>query len=125
MQCPGCNHEAAQAEFGDPLRCPVCGAFYAKALAARQKREAELAERTREAADQARVIKTGQAKQVQGRVAPTARVESQPVTVVDIQMPFWSMVTFMVKWSIAAIPALMILAIIISVPFTLLGVLVR
>jgi uncharacterized membrane protein (DUF4010 family) len=31
------------------------------------------------------------------------------VTVVDIKMPFWSMVTFMVKWSIAAIPAIIIL----------------
>ena len=31
------------------------------------------------------------------------------VTVVDIKMPFWSMVVFMVKWAIAAIPALLIL----------------
>lgn len=33
------------------------------------------------------------------------------VTVVDIKMPFWSMVVFMVKWSIAAIPAILILVI--------------
>lgn len=125
MQCPSCNHEAAQAEFGDPLRCPACGAFYAKALASRQKRDAELSERTREATDQARAINAGQAWQPSARVVPDARVESQPVTVVDIEMPFWSMVTFMVKWSIAAIPALLILAFIISVPFTLLGVLVK
>ena len=32
------------------------------------------------------------------------------VVVTDIDMPFWSMVSFMVKWSIAAIPALIILA---------------
>ena len=31
------------------------------------------------------------------------------VTVVDIQMPFGSMVGFMVKWTIASIPALIIL----------------
>jgi len=31
------------------------------------------------------------------------------VVVVDIKMPFWSMVKFMVKWSIAAIPAVVIL----------------
>ncbi|PKG00471.1 hypothetical protein Y019_14095 [Alcanivorax sp. 97CO-6] len=30
--------------------------------------------------------------------------------IVDIDMPFGSMVTFMVKWSLASIPALMILA---------------
>ena len=31
------------------------------------------------------------------------------VVVTDIQMPFWSMVTFMVKWSLASIPAFIIL----------------
>ncbi len=34
------------------------------------------------------------------------------VIVTDIHMPFWSMVRFMVKWAIAAIPALIILAVI-------------
>jgi hypothetical protein len=35
--------------------------------------------------------------------------ESNQMIVVDIRMPFWSMVTFMVKWAIAAIPAVIIL----------------
>jgi len=34
------------------------------------------------------------------------------VNIVDIKMPFWSMVIFMVKATIASIPALIILAII-------------
>ncbi len=33
----------------------------------------------------------------------------QAVVVTDIRMPFFSMVIFMVKWAIAAIPALCIL----------------
>ncbi len=33
----------------------------------------------------------------------------QEVTVTDINMPFWSMVVFMVKWAVAAIPAMLIL----------------
>jgi CHASE2 domain-containing sensor protein len=33
------------------------------------------------------------------------------VVITDIKMPFISMVVFMVKWAIAAIPALIILAI--------------
>lgn len=37
------------------------------------------------------------------------------VVVVDVQMPFMSMVTFMVKWTLASIPALIILAIIAAV----------
>lgn len=31
------------------------------------------------------------------------------VVVTDIQMPFWSMVIFMVKWAVAAIPAVLLL----------------
>jgi hypothetical protein len=34
------------------------------------------------------------------------------VVVVDIDWPFWSMVRFMVKWVIAAIPAILLLAVI-------------
>jgi hypothetical protein len=40
-----------------------------------------------------------------GPAAPT-RAE---VTVVDIQMPFGSMVRFILKWTLASIPALIIL----------------
>ena len=34
------------------------------------------------------------------------------VVVTDIRMSFWSMVVFMIKWAIAAIPAFIILAVI-------------
>ena len=34
------------------------------------------------------------------------------VTVVDIQMPFGSMVVFILKWTLASIPALVVLAVI-------------
>ena len=37
--------------------------------------------------------------------------EKQEIVVVDVKMPFMSMVVFMVKWAIAAIPALIILVI--------------
>jgi len=32
MLCPACGHESSAASFGDPLRCPDCGADYQKAL---------------------------------------------------------------------------------------------
>ncbi len=49
------------------------------------------------------------------------------VTVTDIDMPFWSMVRFMIKWAVATIPAMIIL-VVVSVVFgaiamTFLGVL--
>lgn len=37
---------------------------------------------------------------------------SQQVVVTDIKIPFWSMVVLMVKWTLAAIPAIVILFII-------------
>lgn len=43
------------------------------------------------------------------------------VIVTDIQMSFLSMVIFMVKWAIAAIPALLILAVLGSMFSALLG----
>lgn len=42
---------------------------------------------------------------------PAAPSVTQRVTVTDIDMPFRSMVNFMVKWVLAAIPALLILAV--------------
>ena len=43
------------------------------------------------------------------------------VTVTDIHMPFWSMVVFMVKWSIAAIPAVIILFFLTLIAYALFG----
>lgn len=42
----------------------------------------------------------------------TMEANRTEVTVVDIRMPFWSMVVFMVKWAIASIPAIIILVVI-------------
>ncbi len=36
-------------------------------------------------------------------------LNKQEVTVTNIKMPFWSMVTFMIKWTIATIPAMILL----------------
>lgn len=47
--------------------------------------------------------------------------ERTEVVITNIRMPFWSMVVFMVKWSIAAIPAIIILAVLASLVTTLLG----
>jgi hypothetical protein len=47
--------------------------------------------------------------------------EFNGVVVTDIKMPFGSMVVFMVKWAIATIPALIILAVIGSITFGVLN----
>jgi hypothetical protein len=43
------------------------------------------------------------------------------VVVVDVKMPFMSMVTFMVKWAIASIPAIIILVVIWAIAVAVLG----
>ena len=47
--------------------------------------------------------------------------DNDRITIVDIRMPFWSMVIFMVKAAIASIPAFVILSVIGSIVFALLG----
>jgi hypothetical protein len=47
------------------------------------------------------------------RVAPMA-VSSTDVRIIDIRMPFGSMVVFMIKWALAAIPAVLILFFIVA-----------
>ena len=41
--------------------------------------------------------------------------DKREVVVTDVKIPFWSMVVLMVKWAVAAIPALIILLVIGSV----------
>jgi hypothetical protein len=45
------------------------------------------------------------------------------VVVTDIKIPFWSLVVLMVKWALAAIPAVIILIAIATVASALLGLL--
>ena len=54
-------------------------------------------------------------------VRPTSSGQIIPVVVTDFQMPFASMVGFMVKWAIAAIPAVIILFVIFAILGALLG----
>jgi hypothetical protein len=54
-------------------------------------------------------------EQLPPRSAPVAPAQpATPVAIVDFQMPFTSMVIFMLKWALATVPALMILGTIIG-----------
>ena len=46
---------------------------------------------------------------------------SHEVVVADIKIPFWSMVVLLVKWALAAIPAIIILVVIGAVISAVLG----
>lgn len=134
MQCPSCEHSDVDSSFGDPPKCPECGVYYAKALA-HKRRLIDSAAANSEPSSEEPVITgkisrgiAGARKAVEeGRLERSAHAEAgkarldpahaQPVVVVDLRMNFWSMVWFMVKWAIASIPAIIILAIFLSVAF--------
>jgi hypothetical protein len=128
MQCPNCDHGAEDSEFGSPAKCPSCGVYYEKALAHRRRVEASANQAAdKDASDQpsvsdklmrgligaklaveaGRMGRNKREREVADRLDPKS---AQAVVVVDLRMNFWSMVWFMVKWAIAAIPALLILA---------------
>ncbi|MFZ5959852.1 hypothetical protein ACOXVJ_20315 [Pseudomonas knackmussii] len=123
MQCPECGHTPTPEEQADPTRCPACGIYYHKALAAQvRKLEAENQEKER-------LLSQGQAKPAAPQKAQPQVVRNasalypgaKPVVVLDINMSFGSMVVFMIKWVLASIPAFIILFIIFSVAAALFG----
>ncbi len=56
-----------------------------------------------------------------GEPNSNGQAQSLRVVVRDIDLPFLSMVSLMVRWAIAAIPALIILAILFSIAGVILG----
>jgi len=94
--CPKCGHQAANP--GND--CPQCGVIYD-----RYDPAVEAAARDRSAR---RALLRDMPSGVRPGVA-SASDDTRNVVVTDVRMPFWSMVVFMVKWAIAAIPALIIL----------------
>lgn len=95
MQCPKCQYEPTMMEMGlSPEICPRCSIVYEKYNAAVNAR-------------------AGGVKPVKKRLDVVTRDSAGPiqeVVVTDIRMGFMSMVTFMVKWAFAAVPALVIIA---------------
>jgi hypothetical protein len=100
MQCEFCRYEFTMKEVQESAPCPRC-------------EERRQAEQRRKAADAA--------------VAPHVRKVmdefrgAQPVVIMDLNMSFNSMVWFMVKWAIASIPALIVLALIFIALFMFLA----
>ncbi|HET7766292.1 MAG TPA: hypothetical protein VFK92_14490 [Burkholderiales bacterium] len=47
--------------------------------------------------------------------------DAREVVVVDVKIPFWSMVVLLVKWAIASIPAVIILVFLAAATSWLLG----
>lgn len=112
MQCPKCQYEPTlseqQSSPGDCLKCGINYEGYARKTA------------TERAAVDVRAAELS-------KMSPSVREAvynhqgAQAVVVVDVKMGFWSMVVFMVKWAFAAIPAMIIVALITALLVALLS----
>lgn len=107
-QCPACDYELTMAEQeAEEGRCPSCGVYFAKYKARRQN--AVPPYKTTPGASPLRAEPTFRLAADPVKVATRGLSGVQPVVVVDVHMRFWSMVVFMVKAALAAIPAMLIL----------------
>lgn len=104
MQCPKCGYEPTLAETQrSPDDCVKCGINYA----GHARHLAEQAQRKKESAA---IIRLAPAV----RDATAKYPGAQPVVVIDINMGFWSMVMFMVKFVFATIPAAIIVTVLVA-----------
>ncbi len=46
---------------------------------------------------------------------------AEPITIRNIDIPFWRIVAILIKWSIAAIPAMIVIAVLYTLVFGILG----
>ena len=100
--CPGCQsaYTVDDANAGRVTDCPECGI------------EVTIPNKTREPVPSSSAV---------DRRKTTAANRPEAVVITDIKMPFGSMIVFMVKWALAAIPALILLFIIYSILFGIFG----
>ncbi len=106
MHCPKCHYEPTLAEQqrspGDCVRCGVNYEGHARYVAENAARK--VAEAERRAAAPAEHVRKIMAE----------HKGATPVVIVDLNMSFFAMVHFMVKWALAAVPAAIILYVLAS-----------
>lgn len=121
MKCPKCGYMRGANETAPDYECPKCGVIYAKVqdvpdavtVTPAVRKPAENVSLGQCGDCGAAVSQTAIACPKCGRLFHGAR--ASPVVVVDVRMPFESMVLFMVKWAFASIPAAIIIAVLVFV----------
>lgn len=134
MKCPNCDFTDKDEAFGLPATCPSCGAVYSKALRVKEMRQQldrqkagheeiedpkpTIKDRIAGAADS---VSEGRKRRANDSLEKHLEKEKRMVVVTDIDMPFWSMVSFMIKWAFAAIPAMFIIFMVYTFILALIG----
>lgn len=139
MKCPKCGYVRQVSDTAPGYECPRCGVVYEKAAENLRSTSQPLeSSSVASAFDHKRAPDSlGKCVDCNGLLSPRAVICPHcgrllggelfpPVAVKDVQMPFNSMVSFMVKWAIASIPAIIILtAIAVAVVVLLSGLMHR
>ncbi len=115
--CPVCNKEIGfwQVDLGDVTVHAGCEAKYLQdpeIFGGKAKTET-LTKNEKETVEQRK----------QRRNEQQQKIEDQSVHVISFDMPFGDMVSFMIKWALASIPAFIILAFIGAIFFAIFGAL--
>lgn len=114
MDCPKCGYEPTMGEqAANTGVCPSCGVVYAKVKSSSMSADASDRPGGFAGAKAAVTAKRKERSEQEG-LAGLRRAAPGFVSVTDINMPFWSMVQFMVKLALASIPALIILMILFA-----------
>lgn len=121
QQCPSCSYELTMTEQIDsPDKCPKCGIYFAK-FRAKAQAEAQPFQAVKPTTPDRPSESSFRLTADPVKVATRGLQGVQPVVVVDVHMRFWSMVVFMVKASLAAIPAIIILVMLFAVISAFMG----
>ncbi|HMP77744.1 MAG TPA: hypothetical protein PKE12_15720, partial [Kiritimatiellia bacterium] len=96
FNCPQCQQslDIDDVHAGRDIQCPACGRYITVPGAAPSAPP---------------IVPDGLIEQSRSNIPNFNRNTPQDVRVVDVKMPFGSMVIFMIKWALAAIPAMIIL----------------
>lgn len=138
MRCPKCGYVRRPEDRAPDYECPSCGVVYAKVIPrAVQSEPTPLQDAAPEAARLAAAMKLPKVERLTkcedcgGSVSRAAEtcphcglpflVSTRPVAVTDVEMRFGSMVLFMFKWTLAAIPAAILVALFVWILFGLIG----
>jgi hypothetical protein len=129
MQCPKCSYEPSMSEMqASPGQCPSCGVYYAKVSRQTEPENGHKPQSRLAGAWQGAKLSVEEGRRLReederNRAKARSISAASPVVVTDVQIQFGSMVTLLVKLAFAAIPAAIIVTIIIWGVVSILGLL--
>jgi len=123
MNCPKCNYEPTMAEqTNSPNICPSCGVVYAKVKAQQENRSginygpSVLDQMSMHAKNAKESVRAGRARRAEAELTSASET-----VITNIKIPFGSLIWLMTKLILAALPALALAVVILTMLVSVLG----